>query len=80
MLVLRTALRDHATWQTSTCWLSIAVNISPRSLLDPEFVDEVAWTLADCSVRPGEQIHGSKLPAGREGPDLVGGIAARVSL
>ncbi len=50
MLVLRTALRDHATWQTSTGWLSIAVNISPRSLLDPEFVDEVARALADGSV------------------------------
>jgi diguanylate cyclase (GGDEF)-like protein len=50
MLVLRTALRDCETWQQSLGPLSVAVNISPRSLLDPGFVDEVARALAVVAV------------------------------
>jgi EAL domain-containing protein (putative c-di-GMP-specific phosphodiesterase class I) len=50
MLVLRTALRDCEAWHQSLGPLSVAVNISPRSLLDPGFVDEVARALAVVAV------------------------------
>jgi predicted signal transduction protein with EAL and GGDEF domain len=50
MLVLRTALRDCETWQRTLGPFSVAVNISPRSLLDPGFVDEVARALATVAV------------------------------
>jgi EAL domain-containing protein (putative c-di-GMP-specific phosphodiesterase class I) len=35
--VLRTALQQVSAWQTDGHDLSIAVNISERSLLDPDF-------------------------------------------
>ncbi len=51
MLVLRTALRDAASWLQSTQnRFTVAVNISPRSLLDPEFVDAVVRALAFAGV------------------------------
>jgi EAL domain-containing protein (putative c-di-GMP-specific phosphodiesterase class I) len=50
MVVLRTALRDCEAWQTATGSFSVAVNIAPRSLLDPGFVDEVARALASVAV------------------------------
>ncbi len=50
MLVLRTALRDCEAWQRSLGPFSVAVNISPRSLLDPGFVDDVARALAAVAV------------------------------
>jgi diguanylate cyclase (GGDEF)-like protein len=50
MLVLRTALRDCEMWQHSFGPLSVAVNISPRSLRDPGFVDDVARALAMVAV------------------------------
>jgi EAL domain-containing protein (putative c-di-GMP-specific phosphodiesterase class I) len=46
MLVLRRALRDCERWRSSGRRLSVAVNMSPRSLLDPGFVDQVAEALA----------------------------------
>jgi diguanylate cyclase (GGDEF)-like protein len=46
MLVLRTALSHAEQWKGIAGRFSIAVNISPRSLLDPTFVDEVTRTLA----------------------------------
>jgi diguanylate cyclase (GGDEF)-like protein len=46
MVVLRTALRDCEALQGGVGALNVAVNISPRSLLDPGFVDEVARALA----------------------------------
>jgi diguanylate cyclase (GGDEF)-like protein len=46
MLVLRTALRDVEQLQQRPGDFRVAVNISPRSLLDPGFVDEVARELA----------------------------------
>jgi EAL domain-containing protein (putative c-di-GMP-specific phosphodiesterase class I) len=46
MLVLHTALRDCEKWQAALGLFTVAVNISPRSLLDPGFVDEVARALA----------------------------------
>jgi diguanylate cyclase (GGDEF)-like protein len=52
MLVLRTALRDVAAWRTTRPGFTVAVNISPRSLLDPTFVDEVSRALAAASVAP----------------------------
>ncbi len=50
MLVLGTALRDCERWQSSVEGFSVAVNIAPRSLLDPGFVDEVARALAVVAV------------------------------
>ncbi len=50
MLVLRTALQDAEGLQGRPGDFRIAVNISPRSLLDPGFVDEVARELRDVAV------------------------------
>ncbi len=46
MAILRTALDDCASWQRPGASFSVAVNISPRSLLNHEFVGEVARALA----------------------------------
>jgi diguanylate cyclase (GGDEF)-like protein len=46
LLVLRRALRDTVVWRAAAGEFSVAVNISPRSLLDPGFVDEVARELS----------------------------------
>ena len=46
LLVLRKALEHGQLWKTMTERFSVAVNISPRSLLDPTFVDEVTRALA----------------------------------
>jgi len=46
LLVLRRALQDGQRWKAMTERFSVAVNISPRSLLDPTFVDEVTRALA----------------------------------
>lgn len=48
--VLRQALDACATWRRGGRELGVAVNISPRSLLDPAFVDEVARALAAVEV------------------------------
>jgi len=50
LLVLRTALRDCERMRANGHALTVAVNISPRSLLDPGFVDEVARALAMVAV------------------------------
>ena len=46
LLVLRKALEHGQRWKSMTERFSVAVNISPRSLLDPTFVDEVTRALA----------------------------------
>jgi diguanylate cyclase (GGDEF)-like protein len=46
MMVLRRALAEGERWKALTGSFSVAVNISPRSLLDPLFVDEVTRALA----------------------------------
>jgi len=56
MLVLRRALRDCQRWNEHTPGLSVAVNISPRSLLSPTFVDEVAAALAAVALPPAALI------------------------
>ena len=50
MVVLRTALQDVEQLQDEPGDLRVAVNISPRSLLDRGFVDEVARELAGVTV------------------------------
>ena len=50
--VLRAALQQVNAWQTAGHDLSIAVNISERSLLDPDFPDEVTCILLDAGVPP----------------------------
>ncbi len=52
MLVLRTALQDAEQLQSSPGDFRVAVNISPRSLLDRGFVDEVALELERVTVPP----------------------------
>jgi len=44
--VLKQALRQCAAWRTQGVELQVAVNVSPRSLLDRELVNTVASTLA----------------------------------
>jgi diguanylate cyclase (GGDEF)-like protein len=48
--VLRQALDACAGWRRSGRRIGVAVNISPRSLLDPAFVDEVARAIAAVEV------------------------------
>ena len=45
-LVLRTALEQCAAWGSAGHVLDVAVNVSPRALLAPDFVEEVADALA----------------------------------
>jgi diguanylate cyclase (GGDEF)-like protein/PAS domain S-box-containing protein len=48
--VLRRALEQVSVWQGAGHDLSIAVNVSERSLLDPDFPDEVARLLSDAGI------------------------------
>jgi diguanylate cyclase (GGDEF)-like protein/PAS domain S-box-containing protein len=50
--VLHAALQQVNAWQQAGYDLSIAVNISERSLLDPDFPDEVTCLLLDAGVPP----------------------------
>ena len=50
LAVLRQSLDACAGWRRSGRALGVAVNISPRSLLDPSFVDEVARAIAAVEV------------------------------
>ena len=50
--VLRTALAQTRAWHEAGHDLSIAVNVSERSLLDPNFIIEVDALLADSGVPP----------------------------
>ncbi len=49
-LVLREALSQCASWQKRGHGAGVAVNMSPRSLLDPDFIDEVEHRLAASGV------------------------------
>lgn len=49
-LVLRTALQDCARWRAAGHDLNVAVNVSPRGLLAPDFVREVATLLAQTGM------------------------------
>ncbi len=50
--VLRTALQQLSVWQRAGHDLSVAVNVSERSLLDPEFPAEVARVLRTTGIAP----------------------------
>jgi diguanylate cyclase (GGDEF)-like protein/PAS domain S-box-containing protein len=50
--VLSAALQQVNAWEHAGHYLSIAVNISERSLLDPDFPDEVTCMLLDAGVPP----------------------------
>jgi diguanylate cyclase (GGDEF)-like protein len=57
--VLRTACRQLVDWslQDDTNGLrELAVNVSPRQLLDPHFADTVAEALADTGLDPGRLV------------------------
>jgi EAL domain-containing protein (putative c-di-GMP-specific phosphodiesterase class I) len=56
LLMLRRALRDAVAWRQVAGEFSVAVNISPRSLLDPGFVDEVARELSLVDLPPSALI------------------------
>ena len=49
-LVLRTALVQCAAWAALGHDLEVAVNVSPRALLSPDFVEEVAGVLRETGV------------------------------
>jgi len=49
--LLRLAVRDAAGWQKENP-LTVAVNISPRCLLDGAFAYQVRSALAECGLRP----------------------------
>ena len=48
--VLRTALEQSAAWAALGHELELAVNVSPRALLSPDFVEGVAAVLAETGV------------------------------
>ena len=50
MLVLRSALEQNDAWRAAGLQLTVAVNISTRSLLDPTFADQVARILASVAL------------------------------
>lgn len=50
IFVLRRALRDAVRWRKVVPNFSVAVNISPRSLLEVGFVDQVAGELAEVDL------------------------------
>jgi diguanylate cyclase (GGDEF)-like protein/PAS domain S-box-containing protein len=50
--VLRSALRQVRAWQREGHHLTVAVNVSERSLLDPDFPDEVERLLRAAGVAP----------------------------
>lgn len=50
MAVLGQSLRACETWRRAGWAIGVAVNISPRSLLDPGFVDDVARVIAGVEV------------------------------
>jgi diguanylate cyclase (GGDEF)-like protein len=56
LFVLREALARAEQWRAVTGSFSVAVNISPRSLLDPGFVDDVARELARVALPPSSLI------------------------
>ena len=56
LLVLRRALADGERWRATAGEFSVAVNISPRSLLDPGFIDDVARELARVDLPPSSLI------------------------
>src|SRR4051794_6573111 len=50
--VMETSLRQLAEWQALGLDLTMSVNVSVRSLLDPEFPAQVAEMLADIDIPP----------------------------
>ena len=50
MLVMRSALEQNQAWRAAGLQLTLAVNISTRSLLDPTFADQVARILASVAL------------------------------
>jgi diguanylate cyclase (GGDEF)-like protein len=56
LFVLREALARAEQWRATAGSFSVAVNISPRSLLDPGFVDDVARELARVALPPSSLI------------------------
>ncbi|RJK96086.1 putative bifunctional diguanylate cyclase/phosphodiesterase [Vallicoccus soli] len=53
--VLREAARECARWRSEGRDLSVAVNITPRTLLEPDLAGQVARLLADAGL-PGEAL------------------------
>ncbi len=53
-LVLREGLRRCKEWADQARPLNVAVNLSPRTLVAPEFADRVAALLAEYEVAPGQ--------------------------
>ena len=53
--VLDTACAQLKSWQSNpcTCWLSIAINISPRQFHQADFVDTVLQAIARWDISPG---------------------------
>jgi diguanylate cyclase (GGDEF)-like protein len=52
MFVLQSALAQREAWRRGGIELEVAVNISPRSLADPDFADQVTRFLRDANVPP----------------------------
>jgi diguanylate cyclase (GGDEF)-like protein len=50
--VLRTALAQCKAWNDAGRPLGVSVNLSSRSLLDPEFPDELERLLSECALPP----------------------------
>jgi diguanylate cyclase (GGDEF)-like protein len=54
--VMREALRRAKEWSAAGRALSVSVNVSPRSLADPRWPDQVAALLCEYAVRPDQLL------------------------
>jgi diguanylate cyclase (GGDEF)-like protein len=50
--LLKTACRDAQRWSESGHSVGLAINVSPRQLLQPDFLDQVRWALAATGFDP----------------------------
>ncbi len=72
--VLQTALEQAAAWNLEGMDLTMAVNLSARSIVDTELVGEVAELIAHAGVRPSAltlELTESSLPTDRARSEMV---------
>ncbi len=78
-LVLNTACGQAATWHRAGYPISMAVNVSPRQLDDPRFIDDVRAALGQSGLDPSSltlEITESTIMRNRSDPDVVEALKA----
>ncbi len=77
--VLKTALQQTAIWRQTGMEINIAVNLSAKNLLDPEFPDVIAGLLASYEFPPQELTLEITETALMADPELTGEILSRIA-